>query len=171
MLKKLTPDQAQNVKPVRWEGQEPARASIPRLRTTSPRPAPVSAQHRPLRTDPAQQADLVNQPQPAQTPKPRSKAGSTFLKSLLLPFKIGFFIIHVFVLTVGLMTIIGASGLWWVANHQKEANEMAAATLDYMDKNKERLKPATDFMGLVFDALLPSKVRPSPVEPEGEGDN
>ena len=161
MLKKLTPDQAQNVKPVRWEGQEPARASIPRLRTTSPRPAPVSAQ----------QADLVNQPQPAQTPKARSKAGPTFLKSLLLPFKIGFFIIHVFVLTVGLMTIIGASGLWWVANHQKEANEMAAATLDYMDKNKERLKPATDFMGLVFDALLPSKVRSSPVEPEGEGDN
>jgi hypothetical protein len=75
------------------------------------------------------------------------------------------------VLTVGLMTIIGASGFWWVANHQKEANALAAATLDYMDKNKERLEPATDFMGLVFDALLPSKVRPSPVEPEGEGGN
>ena len=113
----------------------------------------------------------MNQPQSAQTPKARRKAGSTFLKSLLLPFKIGFFIIHVFVLTVGLMTIIGASGFWWVANHQKEASEMAAATLDYMDKNEERLKPATDFMGLVFDALLPSKVRPGPVEPEGERGN
>jgi len=84
-----------------------------------------------------------------------------------LPFKIGFFIIHVFVLTIGLMTIMGASGVWWVANHQKEANEMAAATLEYMDKNKDRLKPATDLMGHVFDALLPSKIRPGPVEPEG----
>ena len=51
MLKKLTPDQAQNVKPPRWEEQEPAPASIPRLRTTSPRPAPVSAQH-PVRCGP-----------------------------------------------------------------------------------------------------------------------
>jgi hypothetical protein len=128
---------------------------------------PMPPQHPPLRAAPAQQADLVIQPQCAQTPKARRKAGSTFLKSLLLPFKICFFIIHVFVLTIGLMTIIGASGVWWVANHQKEANEMAAATLEYMDKNKDRLKPATDLMGHVFDALLPSKIRPGPVEPEG----
>ena len=80
MLKKPTPDRAQNIKPPHWEGQEPASASIPRLRTTFPRPAPVSAQHRPLRADPAQQADLVNRPQSAQTPKARRKAGSTFLK-------------------------------------------------------------------------------------------
>jgi hypothetical protein len=110
------------------------------------------------------QADLVIQPQSAQTLKAQCKAGSTFLKSLLLPFKICFFIIHVFVLAVGLMTIIGASSFWWVANHQKEASEMAAATLEYMDKNKDRLKPATDFMGHIFDELLPSKLRPSPVE-------
>jgi len=100
------------------------------------------------------------------TSKVRRKAGSTVLKILLLPVRICFFIIHAFVLTVGLMTIIGAVGFWWVANHQKEANEMAVTALEYMDRNKDRLKPATDFLDPVFDALLPPKVRPGPGEPE-----
>jgi len=162
-------------------GKESVSAAIPKLRAVFLRPAPagpavsasamppvasVPPQHHPLRAEPIQKADPTIQPQSAKTPKARRKAGSTFLKSLLLLFRICFFIIHVFMLTVGLSAIIGASGLWWVANHQKEANRMAAATLEYMDKNKDHLKPATDFMDLVFDALLPSKVKPGPDNPE-----
>jgi hypothetical protein len=127
---------------------------------------PIPAARLPLRPDPAQQADCVIRSEFAQTPKSRHKAGYTVLRSVLFPFKIIIFMIHVFVLTVGLMTIIGASGIWWGVNHQKEANEITAATLEYIDKNKDLLKPATDFMSHVFDGMLPSKVRPVPVEPE-----
>jgi hypothetical protein len=127
---------------------------------------PVPPEQPPLRADPAQQADRVIRSEFAQTPTPRRKAGYTVLRSLLFPFKIIIFMTHVFVLTVGLMTIIGASGIWWGVNHHKEANEITAAMLEYVDKNKNHLKPATDLMSHVFDALLPSKVRPAPVEPE-----
>ena len=98
----------------------------------------------------------------AQTSKVRRKAGSTILRILLLPFRICFFIIHVFVLTAGLMTIAGALGFWWVANHQKEANEMAVTALEYMETNKERLKPVMDFLEPAIDSLLPPKVKTGP---------
>jgi len=124
---------------------------------------PSPPQRQPLRTGPAQQADPAVQ---AQTSKVRRKAGSTVLRILLLPFRICFFIIHVFVLTAGLMTIAGALGFWWVANHQKEANEVAVTALEYVETNKERLKPVTDFLGSAFDSLLPPKIKTSPGEPE-----
>jgi hypothetical protein len=124
---------------------------------------PLPPQRQSLRADPAQQADPAVQ---AQTSNVRRKAGSTVLRILLLPFRICFFIIHVFVLTAGLMTIAGALGFWWVANHQKEANEMAVTALEYVETNKERLKPVTDFLESAFDSLLPPKVRTGPGEPE-----
>jgi hypothetical protein len=124
---------------------------------------PSPPQRQPLRADPAQRADPAVQ---AQTSNVRRKAGSTVLRILLLPFRICFFIIHVFVLTAGLMTIAGALSFWWVANHQKEANEMAVTALEYVETNKERLKPVTDFLESAFDALLPLKVKTGPGEPE-----
>jgi hypothetical protein len=122
---------------------------------------PSSPQRQPLRADPAQQADPAVQ---AQTSKVRRKAGSTIVRILLLPFRICLFIIHVFVLTTGLMTIAGALGFWWVANHQKEANEMAVTALEYMETNKERLKPVMDFLEPAIDSLLPPKVKTGPGE-------
>ena len=132
----------------------------------SARIEPLPPRRQPRRADPAQPADRAAQARLAQTPKAQRKAGSTVLRILLLPFRICLFIIHAVVLTVGLAAIIGAVGFWWVANHQEEANEMAATALEYVDRNKDRLKPVTDFLGPVFDSLLPPKARPGPGEPE-----
>ena len=120
---------------------------------------PSPPQRQPLRADPAQRADRAVQ---AQTSNVRRKAGSTVLRILLLPFRICFFIIHVFVLTAGLMTIAGALSFWWVANYQKEANEMAVTALEYMETNKERLKPVTDFLESRFRRAATTKSQDRP---------
>jgi hypothetical protein len=150
------------------EGRQPQDGSRTPPKLTEPvklghfaRIDPSSPQRQPLRADPAQQADPAVQ---AQTSKVRRKAGSTIVRILLLPFRICLFIIHVFVLTIGLMTITGALGFWWVANHQKEANEMAVTALEYIETNKERLKPVMDFLKPPIDSLLPPKVKTGPGE-------
>jgi hypothetical protein len=152
------------------EGRQPQDGSRTSPKLTEPvkpghfaRIEPSSPQRQPLRADPAQQADPAVQ---AQTSKVRRQAGSTIVRILLLPFRICFFIIHVFVLAAGLMTIAGAVGFWWVANHQKEANEMAVTAMEYVETNKERLKPVMDFLEPAFDSLLPRKGRFGPGEPE-----
>jgi hypothetical protein len=43
---------------------------------------------------------------------------------------------------------------------------MAVTALEYVETNKERLKPVTDFLESAFDALLPLKVKTGPGEPE-----
>ena len=78
------------------------------------------------------------------------------------PFRICFFIIHVFVLTAGLMTIAGALGFWWVANHQKDARAIAVTALEYVETNKERLKPVTDFLEFRFELAATTKSQDRP---------
>jgi hypothetical protein len=45
-----------------------------------------------------------------------------------------------------------------------EANEMAVTALEYMETNKERLKPVMDFLEPAIDSLLPPKVKTGPGE-------